>query len=364
MYKNFINKSREYIYIILTATIFLSVSFSKSFSEENVFIIDNVKVEGAIDTNFSREKYINKAFINSFEKLSWKILLSRDLDKLKNIKLIKIKNLIESFQILDETFKNEEYKADFKINYNERKVKKLLSDKNLSFTQPKNISAVFFPVLFKKEELIDYKDNYFYKNWTAVKIENELINFIIPLEDLDDIEKIKKMKNQIEIDDFEIKDLVTKYNTNNYVIALMHQDKNQLNVFIKTNFNENKVDKNVYYETNYSDSDKEKVLNSILKKLKIQITDIWKEENIVNISIPLTIQFNFQHDNLKDLDNLKKVLSNISIVEDYLLEELNINNSIFKIYYFGNPKRLKTELLEFNYQLVHNQGSWELRIND
>ena len=87
-------KSREYIFIILIATILLLISFSKSFSEENIFTVDNVEVEGKIDLNFSRDKFINKAFLKSFEELMVKIILSRDLEKIKNIRLDKIKNLI------------------------------------------------------------------------------------------------------------------------------------------------------------------------------------------------------------------------------------------------------------------------------
>ena len=67
MSKYLIARLRKYIFIILTATIFSLITFSKSFSEENVFIINNVKVEGAIDVNFSRDKYINKVFLKSFK---------------------------------------------------------------------------------------------------------------------------------------------------------------------------------------------------------------------------------------------------------------------------------------------------------
>ena len=69
MYKYFISKLREYIFIFLTATVFLLALFSKSLSEENIFIIDKVKVEGLINLNFSRDKYINKAFSDSFDQL-------------------------------------------------------------------------------------------------------------------------------------------------------------------------------------------------------------------------------------------------------------------------------------------------------
>ena len=55
-------KSKKLIFIILSAIIFLSISISKSFSEENIFIVNDVKVEGVIDINFSRDQYIDKAF--------------------------------------------------------------------------------------------------------------------------------------------------------------------------------------------------------------------------------------------------------------------------------------------------------------
>ena len=69
MFKYLIIRLREYIFIILTATVFLLILISKSFSDENIFIIDDVQVEGSVDLNFSRDKYINKAFLDSYKIL-------------------------------------------------------------------------------------------------------------------------------------------------------------------------------------------------------------------------------------------------------------------------------------------------------
>ena len=336
------------------------ITFSKSFSEENVFIIDNVKVQGVVDANFSRDKYINKAFSHSFKMLMSKILLAKDFNKISNIELNKVKNLINNFQILEETYRNDEYKATFKIFYDDIKIRELLKRKNISFSQPKNISAVFFPVLFVNEEIQDFYDNFFYKQWTTVEIKNELINFILPLEDLDDISKIKEMKNRIE--ELNVDDFVNKYDIKNYVFTLIHHQNKQLNVYIKTNFNNNKTSKNITYELR--DINNELKLNDILKNLKMRITDIWKNENVINLSSPLLIRIKFQHRNLEDFDKLKNTFYKISIIDNYSLEEFNINNSSFKIYYYGNPKRLKTELLKFGYQLNNDQGHWGLYIND
>ena len=360
MSKNLITRLREYIFVILVVTIFSLISFSKSFSEENVFIIDNVKVQGAIDVNFSRDKYINKAFLVSFEILMFRILLSKDLTKISNIKLDKIRNLIDSFQILEETYQKNEYKATFKIFYNDNKIKKLLIKKNISFSQPQNISAVFFPVLFVNDELQNFDENYFYNQWINVEIKNEPINFILPLDDLDDISKIKEMKNRIE--EFNVGDLANKYNIKNYVFALLDYRNKQLNIYLKTNFDGNEMSKNISYKlSNIKDESK---LNFILKDLKVQITDIWKKANIVNILMPLSIRIKFKHINFLDLDKLENTFDKISIIDNYALEEFNINHAFFKIYYFGNPKRLRTELLKFGYQLIDEQGHWELYIDD
>jgi len=132
MSKHLLARLSKYIFTILIVTIFSLITFSKSFSEENVFIVDNVKVEGAIDVNFSRDRYINKAFLNSFKILMSNILLSRDLNKLSNIKLNKIKDLINSFQILEESYRNDEYKETFKVFYNNFRVIELLKKKNIS----------------------------------------------------------------------------------------------------------------------------------------------------------------------------------------------------------------------------------------
>ena len=351
---------REYIFIFLTATIFLFTSFKKSAAEENVFTVNNVQVEGIIDLNFSRDRYLNEAFINSFEILMTKILLSRDLAKVSNIKLKQIKNLISNFQILNESFRKNEYKANIKITYNDIKVKKFLGKKNISFSQPENISAIFFPVLFIDNEIQNFNENFFYNHWEKVKIENELINFILPLEDLEDITKIIEMKDRIE--DINVGELVNKYDIKNYVFALIDYHEQQLNIHFKTNFNNNKINKNISYEVkNIND---ELLLNYILKDLKLKITDLWKEENLINLLMPLSIKIKFQHANIKDLDKLRKNFYKISIIEDYTLEQFNINNSFFKIYYYGNPKKLRSELLKLGYQLRNDQGFWQLYLNE
>ncbi len=351
---------REYIFIFLTATIFLFITLSKSFSQESVFTINNVQVEGRVDLNFSREKYLNKAFSNSFEILMTKILLTRDLKKMNDIELDQIKKLVSSFQILEESYSKDIYKINIKILYNDTKVKKLLGQKNILFSQPEKIFAVFYPVLFIDGDIQNFNENVFYRKWTEVTIKNELINFILPLEDLDDISRIIEMKNTIE--DLNIDLLINKYDVKNYVFALMDYQNKKLNIHLKTNFNNNKISKNISHEIkNINDEEK---LNYRLKDLKLTIVDLWKEENLINVLMPLSVRLKFHQTNLKNLNELRKTFQKIGIIDNYTLEEFNINNSFFKIYYYGDPRKLKSELSKFGYQLENIEGFWQLYLNE
>ena len=351
---------REYIFIFLTATIFLFITLSKSFSKENVFTINNVQVKGTIDLNFSREKYLNKAFSNSFEILMTKILLTRDLKKINDIKLGQIKKLVSSFQILEESYSKDIYKINIKILYNDTKVKKFLNQKNILFSEPKNISAVFYPVLFIDGEIQNFDENFFYKRWTEVVIKNELINFILPLEDLEDISRIIEMKNSIE--DLNIDLFINKYDVKNYAFALIDYQNKKLSIHLKTNFDNNKISKNISYAV--KNINNEQKLYYIIKDLKSKITDLWKEENLINVLMPLSVKIKFHHANLKNLEELRKTFEKIGIIDNYTLEEFNINNSFFKIYYYGDTKKLRYELLKFGYRLENIEGFWQLYLNE
>tara|TARA_B100000686_G_scaffold340798_1_gene417039 strand:- start:513 stop:1610 length:1098 start_codon:yes stop_codon:yes gene_type:complete len=351
---------KEYIFIFLTATILLFIPYTKSFGEENVFTIREVNVGGSVNLNFSRDKYLNEAFSNSFKILMNRILLTRDLKKIENIKLKKIRNLISSFQILEESYRKGEYDLKIKILYNESKIKKFLRQKNISFSQPENISAVFYPVLYINGEIQNFNENFFYNQWKKIEIKNEIINFVLPLEDLEDIAKITKMKNNME--EADVENLVNKYDIKNYAFALIDYQNKKLNIYLKTSFNNKKVSKNISYDI--KNIEDELILNSILKDLKMKITDVWKEENLINLLMPLSINIKFQHKNLKNLDILRNTFYKISIIDNYTLEEFNINNSSFKIYYYGNPKKLRSELSKFGYLLENNQGFWQLYLNE
>ena len=154
---------KEYIFIFLTATIFLSTTFTKSFSEESAFTINNVEAKGKINLSFNRETYLNKVFLKSFNILISKILISKDVNKLHDTKINDITKLIQSFQILEESYNKDLYKISVRIKYDDLKVKKYLSKKIFHLLSQKMFLRCFFQLYLLTTKLKAMKKIYFTK---------------------------------------------------------------------------------------------------------------------------------------------------------------------------------------------------------
>ena len=91
MFKYYLIQIREYILIILAATIFFFYLIVDLNAKENIFIVKDIQVEGSYNINFSRDRFIDKAIKKSFKKLLSNILLLEDMNKLENTNLNEIK---------------------------------------------------------------------------------------------------------------------------------------------------------------------------------------------------------------------------------------------------------------------------------
>ena len=356
MFKYFPTNLRQYNLIFLTATVFFFVSSFKTFSQENLLFVKNIKVVENIDVNFSRDEVIDKAFAIAFEKLLSKILLSKDLDLVEKTRVKEIKKLVKSFQIKDEIFQDNKYQALFNVNFDKKKIGNFLEKKSILFSNPENLSVIFFPVLSINGEIKIFNDNVFYNNWQQSDHKNQLIDFVLPFEDLDELSKIKKFENDLE--NIEIDKIAKKYNTNDYIFAIMESNGDILKIFLKMNLKSNLV--NVNY--NIEDSNLNNILNvnSIIDGLKTKILDTWKEANAVNFSLILSLDLHFVNQDLKSLSELEKSIKKIEMIHSYSIKEFDLNKTIIKINYYGNPNKLSQEFSRFSYSLNSDQGYWAI----
>ena len=58
-------------------------------------------------------------------------------------------------------------------------------------------------------------------NWNEETTENEIIEYLLPIENLDIIQKINLLKDNLE--NLEISDILSDYNNNNLVFLVINQ---------------------------------------------------------------------------------------------------------------------------------------------
>ena len=100
----------------------------------------------------------------------------------------------------------------------------------------------------------------------------------------------------------------------------------------------------------------------MIRSLKLYINELWKEENLVDISVPSYLTINAKLTNPKSLKKITTRLNKINFIESYSVNELNKSYAKIKIRYLGKIKNLQDGFTKngFEFQIIHNQ--WVLSI--
>ena len=80
--------------------------FSTNNALANTYKIENIEISDEYNTNFNKDRVIDKAFESAFQILISKITVSKDYEVLKNQKLKLVKSFVESFSVVNEKFEN------------------------------------------------------------------------------------------------------------------------------------------------------------------------------------------------------------------------------------------------------------------
>ena len=353
--KNYFN--HLYIFFLVLVLFFSEFSTNIVFSK-NYNILD-IRVEENYDLNFDKSKVINKAFVEAFEVLIFKLIESKDRPKINNISLKDKKNLIENFSISDEQFINNNYIASFNVQFSKRKILSYLNNRNIIPSSPKQIEILLIPVLMDMDlnELYYLNQNNFYNNWNLNSKNYYLINYILPNEDIEDYDIIKKNINNIEKYNFE--EITEKYDLKNEIILIMLKSNLQLRVFSKIKLENNKLLLNKIYNLNNIDSENE--INNIILDIKDNFEDKWKSLNKINTSIKIPIRLSISSNNTEFSQQLEKKLSSIDLISKYEIELFNNKEIIYKIIFNGNPNKLLEILNLYDLRVDSSNKVWKVK---
>ena len=87
------------------------------------------------------------------------------------------------------------------------------------------------------------------KRWNDIKKNYQLLDYLLPSEDLEDLNKLQEMSNSIETYDFI--NLIKKYDLKDYIISIIYKNKNEVKILSKINLNNSlKINNQKYSKVN------------------------------------------------------------------------------------------------------------------
>jgi len=321
--------------------------------------VSDVIVEEIYDLNFEKTKVVDKAFEQAFKILIYKLIENKDRSKIKKISLKDKKSLIENFSINDERFVNNKYIGQFNVQFNKRKILNYLNKKEIIPSSPNDIEIFILPVLIDTNlnELFYLNQNIFYNNWNLNSKNYHLIKYILPNEDIEDYNIIKKNINNIE--NYNFKEITKKYNLQNEIILIILRSTSQLRVFSKIKFGKVDLLSNSVY--NLDSIEEEEKINNIIFDIKNNLEDKWKSVNKINTSIELPIHLSISSGNIKFSEKLENRLSSIDLISNFKIEIFNNKEIIYKIIFNGNPNKLLDIMSLYGFKIDTSKKIWNVR---
>ncbi len=237
------NKKKNYLRFYISFLFFLIffIKFSTTAVVANIYKIVDIEISESYELNFNKEKLIDIAFKIAFEELMLKINVSYNIKRTQYINLNIIKSLIDSFSIIDEKFIDNKYIAKFEVDFDKKQVHELLEKNNIFPSIPVEKNVFIIPVLIdsEKNQISLFSENPFYFNWNSFDENNFLLKYILPNEDLDDLNLIKK--NLQNIEDYDFSEIISKYDLKDYIILIFFNDKDKLRAVSKIYLNNNLI---------------------------------------------------------------------------------------------------------------------------
>ena len=345
---------RLYIFFCTLALIIFFFSTEKLRAKS--FEINNIEISKPFKKNFDKNEVIDDGFRKAFLELIYKSTKSSDYNKIEIINLNEIKSMIETFSIEEEKFINQDYYVTLGVSFNKRKIFDFLEKKNIYPSQIINKKFLFIPIMIdeKLDDLLIFSNNPIYNNWNTNIKSHELIEYLLPSEDLEDLNLIKKNLDNIETYDFS--EITKKYYLNNYIISLIFKSNNNIRVLSKIYNDKNEIIKNNSFQNlNLDNSDD---LNLLIENLKNLFEDNWKKLNEINTSIKLPIIIKIKNGNLKKSKNFELSLNEIDLVSDYSIQKFNKEFIFYEVLFNGTVQNFINIMKNKNYNLNTQKKVW------
>ena len=347
------------LYIFFLFLALLNIFFSTANSNAKTFLIPEIEISSPFNEGFDKNEIINESFVKAYNELLLSTVQSIDVKKLKNVSIKQIKGLVETFSITEEKFINEVYYLTLDVSFNKKNFFDLLESKNVFPSLLIKKKLMFIPIIVDEDtnEILLFSENQLFKFWNKKKKKYHLLDYILPNEDIEDFNLIKR--NVKNLENYDFNEITKKYNFNDYIIMIIFKNSQGIRVLNKIVFDKNKNIKNFKFKNmNLKNFDN---LNKFIEDQKLVFEDYWKLKNQINTSIKLNLTISVDNSNNIKINQFEDYLSNIELIYNFNIFKFDNKKIVYRIIFNGTREKFLEIMKSKNYYIQIKNKVWVLQ---
>ena len=335
--------------------IFILIVFFKTetlFSKNELFNVNNIEL--VKNNKISNEELADLAIKKGFSQLIERILLNEDRQKLSNLNFSSIKKLVTYYQMTSDSLENNNKEVfEFNVAFDKDQLHNLFFDKGILYSEISEKELYVLPILIKDNEIFIFNKNFYYENWNKIN-ENNLVDFILPLENIEIIKIINDNKNNLI--DLNVIELFKEYSNKNLALILIEDTKsNNQKIYIKSIIQDKKISKSINIIK--KDLKLVELKKKIITETKKDLINLVKSNNLIDIRTPSFLNIKLKLSKKNNLVELKSRVKNLKSIEKIYVQNFNKDYTNLKIKYLGKLDKLISELEKekIDLKLINNQ---------
>ena len=325
-------------------------------SDNNLFNVNNILVEKKEkETN---QQLANRAIKKGFDQLIERILLNKDKQLISNISFTRINDLVKFYKI-SKNFEISNNSVNFNITFDKNKLHNLFYEKEISYSDINDKDFYILPIFIKDNEIFIFSNNYFYENWNKENSDKSLIDFILPLENIEIIQTINRFRgNLLELN---LKNIFKEYQDKNIALALIEsKNLDSERVYLRAQIQNKIISKN--FIINKKNLEQNQFEEKIIFTIKDEIINLIKAQNLIDLRTPSFLNVEYNLDKKNNLVLLNSKIKNIELIENIYVQEFNKENVSLKIKYLGKLDKILEMLKKENIKLELLRDKWTISI--
>ena len=339
--------------------IFILIVFFKTetvLSENNLFNVNNIKIEKK--DKISNSDLTNQAIKKGFTQLISRILLEEDSRNLLNLDFDSIKQLVSYYQISNTVDKKkEEDLVNFSITFDKKKIHNLFYKRGILYSDILDKELYVLPIFITNQEINVFNNNLFYDNWNEF-FENDLIEFILPIENIEIIQNINNNKNSLI--DLNIDNLFKEYPKKNLALILIEEDNTEYKkVYIKSKIQGKIISKSL--NLNKKNIKKNDIFKEIIIDTKKELINLVKSRNLIDIRTPSFLNVKLDLNKENNIVEINTRIKKIDLIENVYVQQFNKDYMNLRIKYLGKLEKIINQLKKegINLQMISEQ--WTIK---